>query len=168
MLTFNEGRACDAIIKLLEEREGAQRSNVRLHDHDKPGHTVELTFELGPRLYAMEHTGIEPFADFMKMDRESARLFDPIVAAVAHTVPANEVVDLNIPVGALTTPKNRRAIQHALIQFILESIPTLPLCPYGEGAALRPRFRPEYHLRLGLLDLHTPSKLPAAFVSRSL
>lgn len=60
MLSFNEGKACDAIIRHIEARAKAQRSNIRLHDtHPERDRRIELTVEVGSTLYAMEHTGIE-------------------------------------------------------------------------------------------------------------
>jgi hypothetical protein len=134
MLTFNEGRACDAIVQILEERTGVQRSNVRWHDKDPQGdRNVELTFNLGADLYAMEHTGIEPFDDFMKTNNTSRRLFDPIISAVSSAVPSNEVIDLSIPAGALThRKKDLGQIQQALVRFVLESAAKLPLRRYDD------------------------------------
>jgi hypothetical protein len=102
VLSLNEGKACDAVIRHLEGRAKAQRSNMRLHDkHPDPDRRVELTFELGSDLYALEHTGIEPFPNFMRMNRDSQRLFEPIIRGVSPTLSPNEILELQIPVGAL-------------------------------------------------------------------
>src|SRR5262249_52153165 len=121
VLSLNEGKACDAIIRLVETRASAERSNLHLHDaHPDPERRVELTFELGATLYAMEHTGIEPFADFMKMNGASSRLFEPIRRRVSSAVPAGEVWEMHIPLGALTGRDNRelRLIQDALVHHV--------------------------------------------------
>lgn len=129
MLKFNEGRACDAILRAIEKRANAQRSNIAFHDeHPDPDRRVELTCNIGSELHAVEHTGIEPFPDFLRMNRESERLFDPIAASASHVIPADEYVDLHIPVGSLTNhgKKDLKKIQDSLVAFIVETAPTIP------------------------------------------
>ena len=97
MLKFDESRACDAIIRYLEARSKALRTKVVLRDqHPDPDARVELTFNLGPTPYALEHTGIEPFADFIRLNNEAPRLTDPIKVAVADKLPAGNA-DLRPP-----------------------------------------------------------------------
>ena len=43
MLNFNEGKACDAIIRLLEERGKQQRANIRWPEQENSGPGVEMT-----------------------------------------------------------------------------------------------------------------------------
>ena len=129
MLKFNEGRACDAILRTIEKRANAQRSNIAFHDeHLDPDRRVELTCNIGSELHAVEHTGIEPFPDFLRMNRESERLFDPIAASASHVIPTDEYVDLHIPVGSLTNhrKKDLKKIQDSLVAFIVETAPTIP------------------------------------------
>ena len=64
MLGFNEGKACDAIIRHVETRERASRSALRSPDAEHHPAPVELVFSIGAQLYALEHTGIEPFHVF--------------------------------------------------------------------------------------------------------
>jgi hypothetical protein len=59
-LRFNEGKACDAILRRLE-----------------------LACEIGDRLFAIEHTGIEPFAGHMQLEAEPGVHFRPIETMVA-------------------------------------------------------------------------------------
>jgi hypothetical protein len=135
VLSLNEGKTCDAIIRLIEARANAQRSNLRLHDmHPEPARRVELTFELGPSLCAMEHTSIEPFADFMRMNRDAPRLFDPIIQSVSSAVSPNEIWELHIPLGALTGRDNKdlRRIQEALGRHVITTAPGVPVRSYAD------------------------------------
>jgi hypothetical protein len=135
LLSLNEGKACDAIIRHLEARANAQRSNIRLHDkHPEPDRRVELTFELGSDLYAMEHTGIEPFPDFMRMNRDSQRLFDPIIRGASAALSPNEILELQIPVGALTNrgKKELKRIQDALVRHVIMTAPAVPVRSYAD------------------------------------
>jgi hypothetical protein len=139
---LNEGKACDAIIRLIEARADAQRSNLHLHDaHPDPDRRVELTFELGAALYAMEHTSIEPFADFMQMNGASSRLFEPIRRRVSPVVPSGEVWEMHIPLGALTGRDNKdlRRIQDALAHHVITTAPQVPIRSYADYVGdLRP------------------------------
>src|SRR5262245_16566466 len=102
MLKFDESRACDAIIRHLEARANAARANVELHDkHADPESRIELTCTIGQTLYALEHTGIEPFADFMRLNNEAPRLIDPIKVALAGRLPPDDIVELHMPIFAL-------------------------------------------------------------------
>jgi hypothetical protein len=135
VLSLNEGKACDAIIRHIEARANAQRSNLRLHDkHPQSDRRVELTFELGSSLYAMEHTAIEPFPDFVRMSRDSQRLFDPIVRGVSPALSPNGIIELHIPVGALTHRGNKdlKRIQNALVRHVIATAPGVPVRSYAD------------------------------------
>jgi hypothetical protein len=61
MLKFNEGKACDAIIRRLEQRENRVRAGLRSPEQEGHRFPVEIAVTLGNQLFALEHTGIEPF-----------------------------------------------------------------------------------------------------------
>jgi hypothetical protein len=87
-LRFNEGKACDAILRRLEAREGARRTNLRSPERERHPAPVELACEIGDRLFAIEHTGIEPFPGHMQLEAEAGVNFRPIEAMVAGRLPA--------------------------------------------------------------------------------
>jgi hypothetical protein len=135
VLSFNEGKACDAVIRVIEARADAQRSNVRLHDlHPESDRRIELTFELGSDLFAVEHTAIEPFADFMRMNSDSPRLFGPITRSLSPVVSPGETWELHIPLGALTDRGNKdlRRIQDALVRYVMVMAPRVPVRSYAD------------------------------------
>lgn len=57
----NERRACDAVVRVLEERHGAVRADGRSPEDERIGSPVEYVFDLGGRTYAPEHTVVEAF-----------------------------------------------------------------------------------------------------------
>jgi hypothetical protein len=57
----NQGKACDAVVRVLEERASATRRNPRYPEKDGSAPPVEYVFELGDTTYALEHTIIEAF-----------------------------------------------------------------------------------------------------------
>jgi hypothetical protein len=73
MLKFNEGKACDAIIRRLEQRENRVRTG--LHSPEQEGHRfpVEIAVTLGNQLFALEHTGIEQLEAEVALFRDQAR-----------------------------------------------------------------------------------------------
>jgi hypothetical protein len=133
-LKFNEGKSCDAVIQILETREGSVRSSLGSPEHERHYAPVELTCKIGEKLFAIEHTGIEPFAGHMQLDAEAQMHIKPIEAFVAGKLPPNETFELNMP--ALATQglrlKEVRNIQEALAAWIVAAAPNLPIARYGD------------------------------------
>lgn len=132
-MQFNEGKACDAVLRHLETREGAARSKVRWPEEEHHAGAVELVCNIGSALYALEHTGIEPFEGLVQLNQEAERVFGPIEASVSAVVPDGEVWGLSLPALGLQGSSSRevRQAQEALIDFIQNTAPTLPLRPYA-------------------------------------
>jgi hypothetical protein len=132
-LRFNEGQACDAVLQHLERRAGAARSAPRFPDKEGHAAPVELVCTTGDQLYAMEHTGIEPFEGHMRGNAEDDRLIQPIVAGVAGRLPPDEEFRLQIPAGAMEGLRGREVatVQRLLIEWIVESAPSLWIPPRG-------------------------------------
>jgi hypothetical protein len=82
MLNFNEGKVCDAIVRRLEARLNGSRAGLRWPEEERHAFPVEVAFTIGAQLFALEHTGIEPFKGHVQMDAEADRLFKPIVDAL--------------------------------------------------------------------------------------
>jgi hypothetical protein len=133
-MQFNEGKACDAVLRYLEAREGAARSKIRWPEDEHHAGPVELVCNIGSALYALEHTGIEPFEGLVKLNQEAERVFGPIEAAVSAVVPDGEVWDLSLPALGLQGRSGGevRKAQEALIDFIKNTAPTLQLRPYAD------------------------------------
>lgn len=89
-LTFHEGKACDAVIRELERRNGALRSNLWSPELQGDADPVEFVFDIGSTLFAIEHTGIEPFAGRIHMSAQAGTHVEPIVAAVTDHLPMSD------------------------------------------------------------------------------
>ena len=48
---FNEGLACEAIVRRLESRDQRVRANVRFPEKEQHAFSVEATFEIDDQLY---------------------------------------------------------------------------------------------------------------------
>ncbi len=132
-LSYNEGKACDAVVRVLEAREGKSRQNVRLPEQERHASPIELACNIGDRLFALEHTGIEPFAGHMQMEAEADRLFRPIEALVAGRLSPDDTFELGIPINSLQGLKKKdlAQIQIALAAWVIATAPSVPISPYG-------------------------------------
>jgi len=130
---FNEGQACDAVIRYLERRTGAVRANVRFPDREHFAVPIEVAFELSDTLFAMEHTGIEPFEGHTRLQATASVGIRPIAAAVEGQLSPTEDFELHIPAGAFDGLGRRRLEEvHKLIaDWVLETWPTLAIAPNG-------------------------------------
>jgi hypothetical protein len=97
---FNEGLACEAIVRCLEGRDQRVRANVRFPEKEQHAFSVETTFEIGDQLYAMERTGIEPFDGHMKMEGEAERHFVSIEDALEGNLDTAALFEPYMPVDA--------------------------------------------------------------------
>jgi hypothetical protein len=83
----NERRACDAVVRVLEERHGAVRANGRSPEDERVGPPIEYVFDLGERTYALEHTVVEAFDGQIRKELDFAAFVAPIAAALDHQMP---------------------------------------------------------------------------------
>lgn len=131
-LQFNEGKACDAVVRLLETREHATRQDVRRPECERHPAPIDFACHIGDGLFAFEHTGIEPFAGHLQLEAEAETHFKPIERAVAGKLPPTEWFELHIPLKAMLGRRGAevRRIQAALVPWIIETAPTLPIARY--------------------------------------
>jgi hypothetical protein len=133
MLTFNEGKVCDAIVRHLEAREGAIRAEVQSPEAACDDNPVELTWKLGSQLFALEHTGIEPFDDHMRLAAEAQRHFEPIREALKDVLP-EEIIELHVPAKAMLGQKKAEVvlIQAAITAWARQAAPMLRTRSYAD------------------------------------
>src|SRR5260370_15720387 len=131
--TFHEGKACDAVLRYIEVRDATTRDAVRCPDREGHGGPVELTCLLNGRLFAFEHTGIEPFAGQIELGRHASAFFQPVEQALAATLPHTEFFHLHVPVDATRglRPHNIPTVQRKIVEWVQAVAPTLPLDPRG-------------------------------------
>jgi hypothetical protein len=131
-MTFNEGKACDAVIRVLEIRVRQIRGNLRFPEQEGHAAPIELTCHLGNRLFAIEHTGIEPFHGHVQLQNQAATHFDPIRAMLKGKLPPNETFELMIPAKATQDIRKRNLpdVQAKLAAWVEATAPTLPLAPF--------------------------------------
>ncbi len=133
MLTFNEGKVCEAIIRHLEAREGKARVDVQSPESTNHAYPVELTWKLGNQWYALEHTGIEPFDDHISLEAKAKTHFDPIRDALKDLLPS-DVIELHVPAKAMFGLKKASVelIQKAIIEWARQAAPKLKIRSYTD------------------------------------
>ena len=78
----NEGKACDAAVRVLEQRTGATRADIRRPEKDRVGPPADLRLQLGTQEYAIEHTQIEAFKRQIATGVSLMQLIDPVKQAL--------------------------------------------------------------------------------------
>jgi hypothetical protein len=133
-LSFNEGKICDAVVRRLEEREQHTRTGVRWPEQEHHQFPVELVFMLGTQLYALEHTGIEPFEGHVHMEAQTEKLFAPITDALKDALGTDALFELYLPINSLTgrKPAALQTIQQAIIEWVKATAPTIPKRPFPD------------------------------------
>jgi hypothetical protein len=128
-LKTNEGTVCDAVVRYLETRTKALRSDV-WHPEKTADSEVELAWKLGDQQYVIEHTVIEPFEDFLRLNAQAQAHFDPIIQVSGNLVA--DVLELEVPACCMQDMDRhqRASVQAALIAHVQTEAPKLPLRRY--------------------------------------
>lgn len=130
----NEGRCCDAVLRILEAAHGAKR---HMRSRDTPeSRGIEASCDIGGQHYAIEHTLIEPFPDNQRDDIAFGRVFNAAFEA--------GVADLLKPDLAYTITINAYAFRECggmqlaaaradLLAWVRATVGKLPEPPRGQG-----------------------------------
>jgi len=104
----NEGKVCDAVVKILEKRTGLDRTDISYPEKDGVGPPVDLRFKLGTRGYAIEHTQIEAFKDQIDTGEKFSWFIDPVANELSGALPGPAIYYLYFPTDArLGVPANQ-------------------------------------------------------------
>ena len=106
-----EGKACDAVVRLLEKRTGESRSDVWFPEEEQCGPQVDLRLTLGTHEYAIEHTRIEPFDNQIETTSLLNETKDYINRWLSTPLPGAAYYELQLPIGFCLPHKktNKRA-----------------------------------------------------------
>lgn len=131
----NQGKVCDAVLRVLEQRTGEARADVSHPEKNAIGPPVELRFTLGTQSYAIEHTQIEAFSHQIRTEEEFGQLILPVVNKISGTLPKPGVyyvyfpTDANVGVRANELPRIQASLadwirKHA--KLLHAEYPTMP------------------------------------------
>jgi len=135
-LTFHEGQACDAVLRRIEKRECGQRKNLSRPEVEGTIAPIDLTCEINGTLFAIEHTGIEPFEGHLRLDAQAKRSLRPIEAALTEQLQPAERVVVTVPWDAFLNKKGRGAevLQKALVALVVRVYGSIPVDRPGRRA----------------------------------
>lgn len=130
---FNEGKACDAVIRWKEWQANSSRTALQLPEAEQHEAPIEVACIIAGELHAFEHTGIEPFLNQIRMGVDSAKLFGPLQTQLLGKLPNEGSFDLYVPVGATQSlrPKQVLKIQRLLIDWIAKEAVICPVARPG-------------------------------------
>lgn len=125
----NEGKVCDAVVRVLERRERRQRTDVVRPDAPGRASQVDFQVRLGAKVYAIEHTQIEAYENQVRSDRRFTDLIGPVKARLSGTLPGDAVYDLEFPVetGLGKKSSDLSRAQEDLVQWVRAKAAALDL-----------------------------------------
>ncbi len=137
----NERRACDAVVRVLEERHGAVRANASSPEDDRVGPPVEYVFDLAGQTYALEHTVVEAFDGQIHKDVDFAAFIAPIERALDHHMPSPGSYRLTFAIHPSQglKPKRIAEAQTAIIVWVREAAAAMHASPNTKPRATWPR-----------------------------
>lgn len=119
----NEGKLCDAAVKLIEQRTGEERENVRCPEKDHVGPPVELRLKFGTQEYAIEHTKIEAFECEISRGVSLKCLTGPVEKALCGKLPGPALYTMYFPpdCGLSVRKSDLKKHQEKLAEWVLEN-----------------------------------------------
>ena len=94
----NEGKACDAVVKVLEKRTGETRTDIRHPGITGVGPPVDLRLNLGDLEYILEQKRIEPFKNQIRTTLVSREISFYLQEHVSGHLPKPMYYILDLPV----------------------------------------------------------------------
>jgi hypothetical protein len=102
-MASNERKACDAVARILEERNGVSRANAYRPDSDSSRQAVDYAFEISGQSFALEHTTVEAFNRQIHMSADFMAFAFPIQEELATQMPRPGIYYLDFPIEPCAT-----------------------------------------------------------------
>ena len=113
LITPNEGRVCDAVVRHIEKHADAKRSNISCPERERAGPPVDLRLQVGAWVYAIEHTLLQPFQNRIKAGIAYRTINNLIKERFPGPMPGSVRYELQMP-SVLSMPSNRRKREKCL------------------------------------------------------
>ena len=128
----NEGKCCDAVLRVLEHRLNTQRTDLHVPDRaDRTSQRVDVCVALGGERYVLEHTRIEPFVGATETGVFLGEFMNPIKERLTAPLPGPAFYDLKLPQdprfdrGGRGSQRRIAKAQEALAEFVSAEAPSL-------------------------------------------
>lgn len=124
----NEGKCCDAVLRILEDRFAASRASITRDDGARRA-GIDIYCDIGGRKIAMEHTRVEPYEHKVADDQRLERFMKPVLARLEQLLQISPTgaVQILFDVLVLQGIKERTwpSIQEAMVEWVAAVAPTL-------------------------------------------
>lgn len=124
----NQGKCCDAVLRILEERVGSSRT-LPLHFPEKVPHEapVELTCKIGSTLYALEHTKVEAYPEQMQDGSNFSDALEHLENSLTDALPKHARFNLIVPANSFKglTAKSVKDIRVKIERWVIRTAPQL-------------------------------------------
>jgi hypothetical protein len=123
----NEGKCCDAVLRVLEKRVGEKRSNMFFPERQQHSAPVELVCMIGPAQYAVEHTKLEPYERQMQDSVFFINALGSLEKSVIGLLPKDAFFRLTMQPGAFDglTKRQVDTVREKIEQWIISIAPSL-------------------------------------------
>ena len=125
----NEGKCCDAVLRVLERRTGEVRHDLHVDPRGGAGAArVDVCVQLGADRYVLEHTRIDSFEYAVKIGIKFSEFVNPIEKRLYGVLPGPAYHTLVLPQDLNLGGKSSKqivAIQEALIDWISGEAPRI-------------------------------------------
>jgi hypothetical protein len=116
------------------------RSDMCWPEQEQHKAPIEFAFKLGDQLFALEHTGIEPFGGHVEMENRAKTWYAPITDGLKDALGTAALYELYILINAFQNMKKLdiRNTQNALIAWVERTAPAMPQRGRGKGSHVGP------------------------------
>jgi len=126
VMVSNEGKACDAIVRFIEQRTGEVRGDVRRPENDQVGPPVDFRMKIGTVEYAIEHTVVEAFEGQISTG-VALEFFASVKNALCGKLPGSGAYSVHFPTDPRfgESKEKLKCLQESLIKWIRKTAHTL-------------------------------------------
>ena len=128
----NEGKCCDAVLRVLEHRLNTQRADIHVPDRaDRTEKRVDLCVGLGANRYVLEHTRIDPFEEAVTIGEDFSDFVTPITEHLSRVLPGPALHILLLPqdhrfdCGGRGTSKRIAKARDDVVEWVSDEAPRL-------------------------------------------
>ena len=136
LIPNNEGKVCDAVVRLLEAHMREKRADLRHPEVDGVDPPVDLRLKVGTKEWVIEHTRIESFEGQIETGVVFRKITSHIRTGLAGTLPAPACYELHVPASVSLAGKaaRRNRALDSLVNWIREGAHCMDRrnsCPTG-------------------------------------
>jgi hypothetical protein len=137
-MASHEGKCCDAVLRLIEERIGRARSDVVTDRPEERG--VEVECVVDEQRFAIEHTIIEPYPQQLLDNSVLETVMEPVVERLrrAPNLAPGAHFNLCVDAGALARYRGKHEqLSELIAQWAEDRILKVPEPPLGQSTAVK-------------------------------